>query len=160
MINPCTICQATCCKTYRISVTSFDVKRISDRGIKSDFVEFHKPTMLAYDPDTILDFEDDYRGGILGFKSHPCYFLKDNRCTIHRFAPLSCKRYPFTIYNSLNPRFCPIPCQLLFRMKTADIQSSPVITELAKYKIIVKEWNKNPGKKKDCLQFLLERTIL
>lgn len=160
MVNPCTLCQACCCKTYRISVTSFDVKRISTKGINADFVEFHRPTMLAYDPDTVLDFEDDYRGGILGFQSHPCYFLKNDRCTIHNFAPLSCKRYPFTISSTLNTRICPIPCQFLFRLKNPDIPGRDVTAELAKYKIIVKEWNKKPGKKKDCLKFLLERTIL
>jgi len=114
--------------------------------------------MLAYDPDTVLDFEDDYRGGIIGFKSHPCYFLKDNKCTIHKFAPLSCKRYPFTIYNTLNARFCPFSSKILFKINGSDVKSDPLVKELAKYKLIVKEWNKKPGKKEDCLRFLLDRS--
>lgn len=157
-MNPCTFCDAKCCKTYQISVTSFDVKRICGKGMNPDFVEFHPPTMLAYDPDTVLDFEDDYRGGILGFKSHPCYFLQGNKCTIHKFAPLSCRRYPFTISSSINPRFCPFFSQFLFRIKGADIKKDALVSELAKYKSIVKQWNKKPGKKSECLQFLLEHS--
>lgn len=158
MFNPCSLCQANCCKTYRISVTSFDVKRICNLGIKPDFAIFHPPTLLLFDPDTVLDFEDDYRGGILGFKSHPCYFLKNNRCTIHKYAPLSCRRYPYTISDYLNARFCPLSSSLLFRIKGADIKKGVLLKELNAYKAIVKEWNRKPGKKQDCLPFLLRRS--
>lgn len=154
------MCKANCCKTYTITVTSFDVQRICKLGMQPDFAEFAPPKLLSFDPDVVLDFQDDYRGGILTFKSHPCHFLKDNRCTIHKYAPLSCRRYPYTLMNRMNGRFCPLPAELLFRIKGADLKKQPLLKELNAYKQIVKLWNKNPGKKEECLGFLLEKTNL
>jgi Fe-S-cluster containining protein len=161
VINPCSICSAHCCKNYVITVTSFDVLRICQNTNKKaeDFALFHPPRLLSFDADTILDFEDDYRGGILSFKSHPCIFLgKDNLCTAHEHAPMSCRRYPYQLNDKLNARFCPLPSEILFRIKGPDINKSPLIKELDEYKEIVKEWNKNPGKKDECLSFIIART--
>jgi Fe-S-cluster containining protein len=113
--------------------------------------------LLAYDPDTVLDFEDA-PSSILGIKSHPCYFIKGNLCTIYNSAPLSCKRYPHTINNIVNPRFCPFVSQLLFRLRKPDLDRTVFTNELDQYKEIVKKWNKKQGKKEGCLAYLLEAT--
>jgi Fe-S-cluster containining protein len=123
-----------------------------------EFAIMHELRILSYDPDQVLDTIDGCGHYLLGFRSHPCVFLgKDNLCTIHEFAPMSCRRYPYQINDKLNTRFCPLPSQLLFRMKGPDIKPDPLITELDAHKKIVKEWNARPGKKDDCIPFLLER---
>ncbi len=160
MVNPCALCKANCCKTYIITVTSFDVKRIIEKGHKPDFVKFHPPNLLAYDPDSVLDFTDDYRGGLLGFKSHPCNFIKNNRCTIYEYSPLSCKRYPFDLSGKINTRLCPVVPSLAFRLTGVSITHEEVLSEYNEYRRIVQEWNKSPGKKSECLEFLLESTSL
>ncbi len=163
MLNPCSFCPANCCKSYTITVTAFDVFRVCKAtGRKpEEFVVFHQARLLSYDPDTTLDMKDDPWPCILGFKSHPCIFLgKDNLCTIHESAPLSCRRYPYQLNDKLNTRFCPLPSQLLFRIKGPDISASslsPIVKEMIDYKTIVKEWNAKPGNKKDCVAFLLKR---
>lgn len=161
MINPCSFCEATCCKTYVITVTTFDILRIAEhtRQKPESFAVLHPLKTLNYDPDTVLDTTDGVGSYLLGLKSHPCTFLgKDNQCTIHEFAPLSCQRYPYTFSNKMNTRFCPLPSQLFFKLKGPDISNSPLIKELNNYKLVVKEWNKKPGKMHDCLSFLLQET--
>ena len=161
MFNPCSLCSANCCKSYIITVTSFDILRIIEKTKRSpeEFAVLHELRTITYDPDTVLDTTDGYGSYLLGLKSHPCIFLgKDNLCTIHEFAPLSCRRYPYTLSNKLNTRFCPLPSELLFRLKGPDIPITPLQKELELYKSVVKEWNKKPGKKDECISFLLEKT--
>lgn len=160
MPNPCSFCDAKCCKTYTITVTAFDVLRVMERtGRKpEEFAILHELRILSYDPDQVLDTIDGCGHYLLGFRSHPCAFLgKDNLCTIHEWAPMSCRRYPFQVNDRLNTRFCPLPSQLLFRLKGPDIKASPLMRELEAHKRMVKEWNANPGKKDDCIPFLLSR---
>ncbi|MBI5046153.1 YkgJ family cysteine cluster protein [Candidatus Micrarchaeota archaeon] len=183
MLSPCSICPAHCCKTYTITVTSFDIFRIAQNTNKplESFATLHPLRMLAYDPDMVLDIKNENkRTGpcdtpsvttdyfLLGLQSHPCTFLgKDNLCTIHKFAPMTCRRYPFDLSDKLNTRFCPLPSQLLFRLKGPDIQKTEMIRELEAYKKIVKEWNTNQANKvnkgkfgttEECMEFLMERT--
>jgi Fe-S-cluster containining protein len=158
MLNPCSFCSAACCRTYIVTVTSFDVLRICEKTGKDpeEFVVFHPVRLISYDPDTVLDFKDG--NGLLGFKSHPCVFLgKDNLCTIHEFAPRSCRNYPFTLAKTINARFCPLLPQLIFRFQGPEFEKE-LVREFSAYKEIVKEWNKNPGKREDCLSFILERS--
>ncbi|MEW6035716.1 MAG: YkgJ family cysteine cluster protein [Candidatus Micrarchaeota archaeon] len=159
MLNPCSMCPAHCCKSYTITLTAFDVLRAMQATARpfSEFAVLHQARLLAFDPDTTLDMEDDSWVYILGFKSHPCVFLgKDNLCTIHENAPMSCRRYPFQLDGKLNTRFCPLPSQLVFRLKGADIRTEPLVRELEAYKKIVKEWNRKPGKLAECIPFLLK----
>lgn len=150
---------ANCCKSYMITATAFDVLRAMEHTGRSagDFAMLHQARILAFDPDNTLDMEDDSWIYLLGFKSHPCVFLKDNRCTIHGCAPMACRRFPFQLDGGLNARFCPLPSQLVFRIKGADIGISQMEREIVMHKRIVKEWNANPGKKADCIDFLLKR---
>ena len=160
MPNPCLFCDAECCKSYTITVTAFDILRAAEASGKKpeEFAVLHQARLLAFDPDTTLDMEDDGWVHILGIKSHPCAFLgKDDRCTIHQSAPLSCRRYPFQLNNKLNTRFCPLPSQVVFSLKGPDSSAEQLVHELELHKKIVKEWNKKPGKKADCIKFLLKR---
>jgi Fe-S-cluster containining protein len=158
MANPCSFCRAECCKTYTITVTAFDVLRICKKtGRKpEEFAILSQARLLAFDPDTTLDMSDDGWVYLLGIKSHPCFFLGGKgRCSIHEDAPMSCRRYPFQLDGKLNTRFCPLPSQLMFRLKGADIKAKDMVQELEMHKRIVKEWNRKPGKKSDCLEFLI-----
>ncbi|MFN7991785.1 MAG: YkgJ family cysteine cluster protein [Candidatus Micrarchaeia archaeon] len=160
MANPCSLCPAHCCKTYTITVTAFDVLRImgSTGRPYQDFAVLHQARLLSYDPDTTLEMEDDNWVYILGFRSHPCIFLgKDNLCTIHSSAPMSCRRYPYQLDDRLNARFCPLPSQIIFRLKGPDIRKDPLVRELEAYKAIVKEWNAGPEKRSRCIPFLLRK---
>ena len=160
VINPCSFCDANCCKTYTITVTVFDIFRIEEGTKKnsSEFAILHPLKILAYDPDMVLDTANGAGAYLLGFPSHPCVFLgKDNLCTIHEVAPLSCRRYPYQTNDNLNARFCPLPSSLLFRLKRGDIELTDLLWEITEYKKIVKDWNVIKGKKEDCLRFLLER---
>jgi Fe-S-cluster containining protein len=157
--GPCSFCPANCCKSYTITVTVFDVLRAAGASGKKpeEFAVLDQARLLAFDPDTTLDMRDDGWVYLLGFRSHPCAFVEGNRCAIHASAPLSCRRYPFQLNGTMNTRCCPLTSQLIFRVKGADLPVDPLIRELALHKRIVKEWNKKPGKKSECLAFLLKR---
>ncbi len=160
MFNPCSLCDANCCKSYLITITSFDVLRIANATGKlpGDFATLHQARLLSFDPDNSIDIKDDNWSYLLGLKSHPCVFLgKDNLCTIHNSAPLSCRRYPFTLTSKMNARFCPLPSKLMFVVKGADISCEGLKNELTAHQSIVKEWNNKPGTKEECMVFLLER---
>ncbi len=158
-MNPCSFCPANCCKSYTITVTAFDVLRAAEASGKKpeEFATLHQARLLAFDPDTTLDMEGDGWSYLVGFTSHPCAFLKGERCTIHASAPLSCRRFPFQLNGRLNTRVCPLLPQLIFSVKGTDMPMWQLVRELELHKKLVKEWNKKPGKKADCLAFLLKR---
>jgi Fe-S-cluster containining protein len=158
-VNPCSFCPANCCKSYTITATAFDVLRVAEASGKrpEDFATLHQARLLAFDPDMALDMQDDGWVYLLGLKSHPCAFIKGNRCAIYASAPLSCRRYPFQLNGRLNPRMCPLASQLIFRVKGADLPAEQLTSELELHKKIVKEWNKKPGKRTECIAFLLKR---
>ncbi|MDD5339771.1 MAG: hypothetical protein PHV13_00805, partial [Candidatus ainarchaeum sp.] len=81
-MNPCSFCPANCCKSYTITVTAFDVLRAAEASGKKpeDFAVLHQARLLAFDPDTTLDMQDDGWVYMLGFRSHPCAFLKGGHC--------------------------------------------------------------------------------
>ena len=160
LLNPCSHCPAHCCKSYMITATAFDVLRIIEKSGRphQEFAMLHQARLLSFDPDTTMDVTDDGWVYLLGLKSHPCVFLgKDDMCSIHTFAPLSCKRYPFMINGKQNTRFCPLPSQLLFKVKRPDMDAGPLVRELEAHKRLVKEWNRAPGTKAECIPFLLRR---
>lgn len=155
MLNPCSICDANCCKSYTITVTIFDILRISKNTNKNpkEIAFLHPLKILSFDPDMVIDtIEGD--AFLLGLKSHPCIFLgKDNLCTIHEFAPLSCRRYPYQTNNKINTRFCPTISSVIFRIKGPEKPVSPLLEELEKHKKIVKKWNEKNGSKKEIIDF-------
>lgn len=159
MLNPCSLCDANCCKTYTLTATAFDILRIMEAtGRKpEEFATLHPARLLSFDPDMTLDMEGDNWAYLLGLKSHPCVFLSKNQCPIHSAAPLSCRRYPFQFGGKLNTRFCPLPSQLVFRVKGPDIGTAGMREELRLHRELVAEWNKKPGKKSQCIAFLLGR---
>ncbi len=178
MPNPCSFCHAECCKTYTITTTIFDIIRIAKARCTStvetsgsaegpldknsldySFAALHEPRLLSYDSDCVIDTVDGFGYYLLGIASHPCILLntKTNRCTVHKDAPLSCRRYPFMLNGKHNLRFCPLASSFLYRFRSPDIDTKQLIQELALHKSFVKEWNKNPGKKADVLGFMLSR---
>lgn len=159
MPNPCSLCSANCCKSYIITATAFDVLRIVERTGRpaEEFAALHQARLLAFDPDTTLDMADDGWVYLLGLKCHPCVFLVKDRCSIHGFAPMACRRFPFQLDGKLNTRFCPLASQLLFRVRSPDVTKDAMVRELEAHKKIVKEWNSKPGNLAGCLAFLLKR---
>ena len=162
MINPCKLCTALCCKEHLITVTSFDVLRVIEKTGKRahEFAELVPLRLLNFDNDTVLECYDkklryEY---LLAFKSYPCHFLdqKTNECTIHTFAPLACKLYPYQSNEKLMPRaLCPAISKLMFKIKKPDITGEAYLNQLNAYKKIVVKWNAKHGTKEECLGFLL-----
>ncbi|NYZ73580.1 hypothetical protein H0O00_00395, partial [Candidatus Micrarchaeota archaeon] len=76
-------------------------------------------------------------------------------CSIRESAPISCRHYPFQLNGKLTTRLCPLLSQLAFRVKGPDIKTDQMVRELEAHKKIVAEWNKKPGKKAECIPFLL-----
>ncbi|MBS3068449.1 YkgJ family cysteine cluster protein [Candidatus Micrarchaeota archaeon] len=163
MLNPCRLCDAKCCKDHVITVTSFDVLRIIGKTGKkpSEFTELRTANLLNSDNDTIIEcYKNKLRYEyVLALKSHPCYFLKDNLCTIHEFAPLGCRVYPHNDRGRVGARaLCPTIAKLLFMIKKPDIMVGEYLRYFNEYKRIVAKWNKKHGTKEDCLEFLLEES--
>ncbi|MFH2100675.1 MAG: YkgJ family cysteine cluster protein [Candidatus Micrarchaeota archaeon] len=162
-INPCSLCSAPCCKDYTVTVTSFDILTISQRAKlpPSKFAKIAECTLFNKDPETVLRFSDvDFpEGYILIIKSHPCFFLDiKNRCMIHEYAPLTCRRYPFDISGRMNARYCPSHSKLLFLIQGPEVEVKPYMRRIEAYRKLVGEWNDNPGRHQDCLEWLLKRS--
>ena len=154
----CELCNAKCCKTFVVTITAFDLFRIAEH-IKDykKYVEIRKPDILNYDERFLIECKECH--GLLAIKSHPCAFLKNNRCSIWPFAPMACKLYPYNIEGKMvkNP-VCPFHAKILFKFKKPDKE----IVERAKkenelYALIVREWNKKKGKRKDVFEFMIKR---
>ena len=156
MLNPCSFCSAECCKDHYITVTIFDVLRISEKTEKKleEFAEIYPLRLINFDNDMVLEMQEGEF--ILCLKSHPCVFLEGKKCRIHGFAPSVCRTYPKRIDGKFNFRLCPMPSALLFRILGTDMPVN-YRDELREYKKIVAEWNKKKGKKKDCMDFLISR---
>ncbi len=160
MIRPCSFCTAECCKNHYITVTAFDIAKICRKTGKKaeEFAVLYPLKLINYDNDTVLEVQEEgyMMEYVLCLKSHPCIFLKENRCSIYEFSPSVCGMYPKQINGRYNFGFCPMPSVLLFRMTGVNMSDS-FISELKAYREIVAEWNKKKGKKKECLDFLLKQ---
>lgn len=161
MLSPCSFCSAECCRNHYITVTAFDIARLSRKLGKKpeEFAVLYPLKLINYDSDTVLEVQEDgyIMEYVLCLKSHPCIFLKGNRCSIHDFSPSVCRMYPKQINGSYNFGFCPFPSKMLFRIAGINMNNR-FVPELRAYRKIVAEWNKKKGKKKECLDFLIKRT--
>ena len=162
MANPCTLCDASCCTDLYITVTIFDIIRISDRlGQKpEEFSQLYPLRLINFDNDTVLEMHDKkyLEEHILCLNSHPCVFLKGKRCEIHGFSPSVCTAFPKGIDGRWKTRLCPAVSGIMFRTLGFGAQLRPTyLWELGTYKEIVAQWNKKRGKKADCMEFLLNR---
>jgi len=97
-------CGAACCKLDDIPLILDDKKRISSRGIgyrkivKEDTVL--KQVMI--DGETITEEV---------FKDHPCPFLHNDRCSIHKFNPKICSLYPFKTTGKTSSKLELVACR-------------------------------------------------
>ncbi|MBU0586732.1 YkgJ family cysteine cluster protein [Candidatus Micrarchaeota archaeon] len=160
MMDPCGFCDARCCRNHVITVTSFDIVRIiSKTKMKfEDFASLEPLKILNYDEDTVLEcYEKGLRYDyVLALKSHPCTFLKGNRCTIHHFSPLVCRCYPFnSIGKILKRKQCSITSDVLFRLNGPS-QTEEYSTQIKKYKELVRKWNRKKGTVNQCIKFLMK----
>ncbi|MEW5996602.1 MAG: YkgJ family cysteine cluster protein [Candidatus Micrarchaeota archaeon] len=159
MPSPCMLCGAECCKNHLITVTAFDVLRIAGDGYRaSDFAGFAPARRINYDNEMVLEFHDtgcaeDY---LLCIKSHPCYFLEWGRCSIHKIAPYVCRAYPRNSSGKMIGRMCPGIPRLMFSIFGTEIPPE-YGKEIDAYRRIAAEWNRKKGKRRECLQFLMEK---
>jgi Fe-S-cluster containining protein len=161
--GPCSGCSAPCCRDYLITVTSFDVLRIAERLGKepAEFSSLQDAKILNLDEDTVLEC---YEGGLrydclLALGSHPCIFLgSGSRCTIHDFAPYTCRSYPFNSAGKVLGRARCGPLRLLaFRASGVSISHGEFFSQMKRYKELVKEWNRKKGTREECWKFLMRQ---
>lgn len=167
MTNPCSLCNAACCKDYIITTTSFDLVRIIDSTemAADSFAALYPAKMLNLDESTVLECYDSkgYRYDyVLALKSHPCIFLEnDNKCKIHKVAPFTCRRYPVSQNGSIFERAsCNLISKMLFKILGVHLKKEEHISQIDRYRTLVSKWNKKRGKKGDCIAFLLEESKL
>ena len=156
----CRLCDARCCKERLITITVFDALRIEKHsGISAkEFAFLSPPRIINIDYEYLLECDEGSR--LLAIKSYPCYFLKENRCSIYKYAPLICKLYPFSPNGNI-VGMCPLHAKVLFKLR--GIERSVVeryLEEDVEYRRIVAEWNSiwksNGGDEKRCWDFIFE----
>ena len=161
MFSPCKFCDGNCCISFVITVTSFDVKRISKAtGLRAEeFAELRLLDLLSFDDDQVIEtkngkYKEYY---VLALKSHPCYFFDSKKgCKIHDSKPLACRIYPHDERGDFGRRaFCQFLPSLFFRL------SRPSKKLLAKYEkekkayaALVKKCNKKNMTRDAAFAFL------
>ena len=158
-VHPCSGCKAPCCREYLITLTSFDVSRIAENTGKNpeEFALFSRANLLNLNESTILKCYEgkDRYDYILSLKSHPCIFLKENNCSIHRFAPYICRLYPYTSEGKILGRArCNFIQKTGFRLAGVSISKEDYSKQINEYLELVKEWNRKKGTKEECWEFL------
>ena len=156
-MNPCLLCDAKCCRGYKICVTPFDVLRIAkNTGLKpEEFSGLYSEHIFSYDMDTVIE-DKDGKQYLLYLNSPPCPFLaKNGNCTIYGFAPLVCRVYPYTERGRLKkaPK-CGLFNRLLFRMSKPE-GVGQYNDEYALYVRIAARWNRRKGTKDEAFRFLM-----
>ena len=160
MVSPCLLCNAKCCKEFLITITIFDALRIEKSTGKQiqEFCVIEKPKMLNSNQQEWIRYFDkgleDY--GVLAIKSKPCIFLNNNRCSIWKYAPVSCKLYPITIENKIvQGAICPLLSKfgfMIVKQKKEIIKTAE--KEAALYRTIVKKTYKTKIEKSNVFSFL------
>jgi len=72
---------ANCCREMRPVLNSLDIKRFAE-GLNIPVVQFKKRYLL------------ECEGKGFWFKTTPCPFLSDNRCSQYSFRPEACRSFP------------------------------------------------------------------
>ncbi len=181
-MNFCKGCKASCCRDYTITVTSFDVLRIIEhRGIRvEDFAVVSPARLLNQDEETVLEcyLDGERYDYVLSLKSHPCIFLSpspsggappkglhpkqppnENSCTIHEFAPLVCRMYPYNSAGRMHRgNRCPPIQGLAYSILWTGGRKEEYQKQILEYKKIVSKWNSKRGKLTDCMEFLLKES--
>ena len=171
--NPCSFCNANCCKDCTITVTSFDVVRIASKTGKTpeEFATIVPARLLNQDNSTVLECYGPGGKGtgasrgimhehILALRSHPCCFLgKDNLCKIHDFEPYGCRKYPMGPDGKVVSRaFCHPISKLMFGAFGSHLDQKEYASQLESYRNIVRKWNSKRGKLEECMEFLIKET--
>ena len=96
-------CTGFCCKEYTVLITSLDVRRIVDHvpGIKANhFVEFYDGDIdvLNEFPRILINGSEYCLGIRVSERTGACTFqMGSGGCGIHKFSPLVCQAYPWTL---------------------------------------------------------------
>ncbi len=158
----CELCDARCCKDRIITITIFDAIRIMKNAkIKfEDFAVFERPRLLNLDYNELIKCKENgvEQDFILTIKSHPCVFLKNNRCSIYEYAPMVCKLYPFNSEgNYIEGALCPIQSKILFKFRGVEKKIVEQFKkEEAEWRKLIKKWNLIAGTKEECKEYLIK----
>lgn len=97
-------CGGHCCKIYDIHLEQVDATRISRMNKKNKEII----DSALYDP----------KFNNVMFSVKPCPFLKADKCSVHKFKPMTCRQYPFAYKYSdgmitFSLETCPLGCDIL-----------------------------------------------
>ncbi|MFA5049405.1 MAG: YkgJ family cysteine cluster protein [Candidatus Micrarchaeia archaeon] len=167
----CSKCQANCCKSYLIALTSFDLRRIYKKTNSLDFFT----TINADNFDTCLaqsfilfekDAPKEYFLVLSRKKNGSCIFLgKDNLCAIYNERPIVCRIYPFRYRNEKilykDKIKCPAEWEITPKIKEEFLKAHKMqLEELKSFGARCREWNANHSKTGNLelfLKFILQQ---
>jgi len=88
----CQMCEDSCCKKKIVALTKRDIQRLSEITNIFECIDF---VPFSYNPKGKLVKGNDYEGVlILKHLNQQCIFLKDNKCSVHKYRPTACRMYP------------------------------------------------------------------
>ncbi len=163
--NPCSECNALCCKNYAVTLTSFDILRIYKKISSFDFIDLvnsdNFDTCLAQN---IIFFEKkipkEYYLTLKRKRNGSCIFLgKDNLCTIYKERPMVCRLYPFKFENGEILAKEQIRCQHNWQLSSEMKKNLFKIKEqqqkeLKLFGILARKWNSAFSKEGNLSSFL------
>ncbi len=102
--NPCVAngC-ASCCYDTEMPLTEEDAQRLEALGHKrADFSFVKREDRALYlltvpRPEGMTDAGRSPKDVAAGKPGRPCFFLKDNQCSVYADRPIGCRIYPFVL---------------------------------------------------------------
>ena len=120
----CTSC-TECCKLNNIPVTEPDIRLMQDNGIEIDqMLEELSPVLIA---NRNLEKKGCIKAYILRKKPfvNECVFLdEEGLCKVHKFKPLTCQLYPFSVKKNENKLYVIVHPKNICEFIELDVEES------------------------------------
>ena len=120
----CTSC-TECCKLNNIPVTEPDIRLMQDNGIEIDqMLEELSPVLIA---NRNLEKNGFIKAYILRKKPfvNECVFLdEEGLCKVHKFKPLTCQLYPFSVKKNENKLYVIVHPKNICEFIELDVEES------------------------------------
>lgn len=174
--EPCRSCGGRCCNRFAVYVTSFDMRRISDKlSIQAkEFVIAQEASEIPHCGEPLV-FIFDEKGKLREYalvlrrqRNNECIFYRNERgCVIYPARPAICRSYPFEKEAGGRVGYAkPFACWRKWEEKEYDMGNAfreieRRERELEEYGVVVRKWNAKRargGTIEGCIDFLLGET--